>query len=111
MYTYRCREAFDFSDHLVLYISHYIIPCAIELSLILFRTNSSTNQRFEYLYAYTILICSILILLTLRGILFTTMYFHTQYENIVGYIISILFLGLPVYMISYHRYWHVCAGN
>lgn len=123
----KCKLHFDFSDHIVLAIVQYILPCSLELHYILFKSNSSEftwrkrinnsseaqdqkpDKEFIQLLAsidpiYTPAVCSAfaIIVLNLRSMLTTCMFFHTRAENLVGLVIA---LSSLVPLVFYFEYW------
>lgn len=195
--AFRCKESFDFSDHIVLWIAHYSVPAVGELSyittqvrfyiyinadisnfimyihtfihtymcihiyityryiimsFIFFRsfvhlfifsfvhsfnfskTITITNTKYSLaLFAHSssyihsqiysqkvgslagvlrylpsILSSIILLILSLRGILLTTMFFHTPLESIIGFFIVVVAVLVPMHSIASKGYWSAC---
>lgn len=83
---------FDFSDHIVLSIVQYILPCMLEVhySLILMQRDRRTLIPWLAVAA-----AGAIGLLCLRSMLLTCMFFHTFAENAVGFLIASLVAFLP----------------
>lgn len=90
----RCKPAFDFSDHIVLYIGHYMVPMFLECSYVLSEVRRAKLKTADY--APTLIVSVVLIVLVARAMLFTTMYFHTVEENVLAVGISVVLLVVPV---------------
>jgi hypothetical protein len=94
---YRCKDNFDFSDHVVFYIIHFQLVLALELSYIIENIRKSTEPlRLMYLrYNPSIILIIIYFVFIMKNINITIIYFHTRLEVFIGYIISIpLFLAI-----------------
>ena len=93
---YRCKKNFDYSDHLVLLLTHFITVAALELTYALHASNLQPMSK----YSATILSAVGISLLAYRTLLFTGMFFHTTYENLVGLGLYILLIQLPLWALS-----------
>lgn len=100
----RCKLIFDFSDHIVLSMVQYILPCIYEIHYSLSyhkhtegANNIKNKNNMNYKRYFAIIAAIAIILLNLRSILFTTMFFHTSLENITGFLICIILVYLPLY--------------
>eukprot|EP01038_Epipyxis_sp_PR26KG_P008582 gene8582-11597_t len=116
----KCNTEFDFSDHIVLHIVQFILPCALELhhNIIQYNRHIATNNRIltsqsqllkpgnaannninnpiiTYLLPSS-LIAIVIIMISLRSILLTAMFFHTPAESAVGTIIALVFSLIPI---------------
>lgn len=99
-FHHRCHESFDYSDHTVLYFTQYLVPLAIELTYIIYYSEHVKNPQLGTVWAYflPILTTIVILIITLRSIFFTAMYFHTGNESVVA--LEIVFLGVvvPLYL-------------
>ena len=82
---------FDFSDHVVLFLAHYLPVFVME---ILFFYQYPFSSRGSW-YTIHVFLFLYLHLLVLHATYQTAVYFHTKGEIIVGYLVS-LFVQLPV---------------
>ena len=75
-----CKDHFDYSDHIVLYLAQYCVPLSIELAYVY---SISNHNRFHMLLRYflTVLVSMVLLGISIRGILLTSMFFHTGMSN------------------------------
>jgi hypothetical protein len=89
---------FDFSDHVVLAIVQFITPCMLEMG----HTFSfwSVHNRSHALQIIGFLIAFGMILIQVRSLFFTSLYFHTPAENIVGLCIAVISVLLPMCLLS-----------
>lgn len=106
-----CHEIFDFSDHIVLYMLHYILPAALELAYVIIRISVDKLSSIAGLVKYVMpIIASIVIcLVSLRSILFTCMFFHTPLENFVGLLIASFGGFLPILLLLSKPCWAACV--
>lgn len=101
-----CNNEFDFSDHIVLYIAQYVLPSVIELAYVRVqcirkdRVKSSASR-----YVLTIGASLFIILVGLRGMLLTGMFFHTGAESLVAVLIVFLLVIGPVLMFAGSSYF------
>jgi hypothetical protein len=103
---------FDFSDHIVLIVVVYMVPCVLEVHDLLMNgakhgdaageigkdwmsTNLSSHFKKVPLAIAIVQFC-----VGLRQILFTCMFFHTPSENIVGFFVAIV---VPLCIIMFPR--------
>lgn len=92
---------FDFSDHVVLFLAHYLPIFVMEMLVCykypFWKNTSSAQNKFgrAMWYTFHIFLLLYLHLLVLNAIYHTAAYFHTKGEIIVGYFVS-LFVQLPV---------------
>ena len=105
-----CRENFDFADHLVLFICHYVTIPTVELLATVSETkllsNFMTKEARPWKFgAYLSNLFSIAIIgLSLRSSFYTLSYFHSPLESIVGTALAITFVYLPtMYMLVYQK--------
>ena len=112
---FRCRENFDFSDHIVLFITHYFVPCSLEISAILIKIRCQlpyqfSSQLFGILNnSIPLLISFLLIFINIRLMLNTATYFHTVHENLFALLLTTVFIGLPLYLFANTRFWCACV--
>jgi hypothetical protein len=103
----RCHDSFDYSDHTVLYFTHYLVPMAIELTYVLYYSEHAKSPHLGSRWAYFLPLLSIfaILLVTLRSVFFTAMYFHTGNESVVA--LEVVFLGvvLPIYLSRANPYF------
>lgn len=109
----RCRKQFDFSDHIVLFISHYFVPCSLEIAAILVKIQCKLPYGFTQpvgLVAYSVpLLASFIIVgFNIKSTLDTSTYFHTFAENLFALFLTILLVGLPLHFFADTRYWCAC---
>ena len=71
-----CKDHFDYSDHIVLYLAQYGVPLSIELAYVYSITN---HNRYHMLLRYflTVMVSVVLLGVCIRGVLLTSMFFHT----------------------------------
>ena len=71
-----CKDHFDYSDHIVLYLAQYGVPLSIELAYVYSITN---HNRYHTLLRYflTVVVSMVLLGVCIRGVLLTSMFFHT----------------------------------
>lgn len=111
---YRCREQFDFSDHIVLFISHYFVPCSLEIAAILVKIQCKLPYGFTQTaglmyYSVPLLVCFTLVGFNIKSTLDTSTYFHTFAENLFALFLTIVFVGLPLHFFADTRYWCACV--
>lgn len=109
-YRHRCRLAFDFSDHIVLNIVQYIIPCMLEthysLTLLWSATRAdassgessiSWERRRGGRWAPVAALCTAATIcgFSFRSMLLTCTFFHTLAENVVGLVLAVSVAFLP----------------
>ena len=114
--TCRCRDFFDFSDHIVLYLVHYIAPAALELAAIRSKIQArhlqyQQDSAIEFsvsgviVYLAPVLVALSLFILSLRGMWFTVLYFHTQLENIVAAAVATVCVAFPLSALAGSWLW------
>jgi hypothetical protein len=86
----RCKETFDFSDHIVLYCVQYIVVVSLEIAHIIQSGNVAG-------YAFSLITAIFIILFSLRALLFTAMFFHSVEENIAAVLIFLFCVVTPAY--------------
>jgi hypothetical protein len=101
---------FDFSDHIVLFIVQYIYPSFAEIIHLiwqkrLFDNNNNSGTIIRYLYWIPFLIALILILLSLRSLMFTMLFFHSPAENLVALLVCLIGLYFPLILNTPLRYY------
>jgi hypothetical protein len=110
-FIFRCYNEFDYSDHIVLFVVQYVFISAIEIAYVLER-RSRTRQPLTIASllgsadALTVIPAAALILLSLRGALFTSMFFHTVAENLTALAVIIVFAFVPLLYFSRSSYWY-----
>jgi hypothetical protein len=107
---------FDFSDHIVLCVVQYMLPTLLEMNYLLYykllhnlpsTTTATPKSVFSFssftisinyrsIYFLPFLLQFLFLLINCRVIFFTTLFFHTPIENIVGFLIACLFSFLPL---------------
>lgn len=121
----KCKSSFDFSDHIVLFLVHYLLPASLELEYIYytiqeeaFMNNTATSISHQTVgiakyipntqYWLTILTASAITFLSYRGIYSTTLLFHTPLECLVAMVIGLsTILLVIVYLQTYKRKCHI----
>ena len=95
-----CVDNFDFSDHIVFFVAQVIVPSAIEFGYAVHTANSVLgirNNRKRWLRVLPIALASLmLVYLSMRALLFTSMFFHTPQENAVGFVLVMIIVLWPV---------------
>jgi hypothetical protein len=102
----RCQLLFDFSDHIVLNLVQYVLPCVLEAHYCLCscglignigNIGSTTSSAPAAAWAYAPLLASALIVCaSLRSMLLTCMFFHTSMENAVGFAVAAALAYAPL---------------
>jgi hypothetical protein len=91
----------------VLYFTHYLVPMAIELTYLIYYSEHVKSPQLGSRWAYWLPLLSILsiLLVTLRSVFFTAMYFHTGNESVVA--LEVVFLGVvvPIYLARANPYF------
>ena len=102
-------DNFDFSDHIVLYVANYLVPASAELAYA-YTTVVTAGGTMQWL-RYASVACAALAInfFTLRGVLFTTMFFHTPLESLVGLGVALVSVVLPVYLLAGTTFWHAAV--
>ena len=94
---------FDFSDHVVLFLAHYLPVFVMEM-LICYQF-PFWKRMSVFWYATHAFLFLYLHLLVLHSMYQTAVHYHTQGEIIVGYLVS-LFIQLPVcYLMCSDKKW------
>mmetsp|Transcript_13922 Transcript_13922/g.20722 ORF Transcript_13922/g.20722 Transcript_13922/m.20722 type:complete len:459 (+) Transcript_13922:109-1485(+) len=93
---------FDFSDHVVLFLAHYLPIFFMEM-LVCYRF-PFWERTSVFWYAIHAFLFMYLHLLVLHSTYQTAVYYHTQGEIIVGYVVS-LFVQLPVCYLMCSEKW------
>lgn len=88
----RCKKVFDYSDHIVLFLAHYLTPATLEFTYVLFVSNL---RPFDS-YSPSVLSIGLILVVTGRTLLFTGMFFHTIVENMmaIGVFVGLVLLPL-----------------
>jgi hypothetical protein len=98
--TKKCELKFDYSDHVVLFVAQYIFPSILELLYLAFYDELSTVgyalSMAPWLLRLTMLVPAAIIVLSLRAMMFTMLFFHTPMENILALMICLIFPILPI---------------
>ena len=100
----RCKDYFDYSDHVVLYIGQYIVPATIEMAFVYARTGFN-RAAARSKYFLTMLIAFFMIAVSLRAMLMTCMFFHTWQESIVALFVVFVLLVYPLALFSNTAMW------
>lgn len=85
----------------------YLLPCAIELSYVYSLQKGNVVQGIMRAYYLTVAVSTIIILVSLRGMLFTGMFFHTASESLFALCIVFIFAYMPAYVLSTYFPFHV----
>ena len=83
----KCKDNYDFSDHIVLYMVQYALPSLAEICYAL----KLSWRR----YLPTIMIAALLLITCLKGVFLTSSYFHTAEECYVAILVSVVLAYLP----------------
>jgi len=86
----KCKENFDTSDHIVLFMCQYLAVQIVEMYAI-FQENQQSFSRW-----ILSLVSAVVSLISLHGIYGTTAYFHDIAESFTGYILSLVTVYLPL---------------
>jgi len=100
------NERFDFSDHIVFYMTVYVIPSTIEASWTLYIVKKLYNDLNGtvtvlvpwYRYVPTLIICVLIYAISARNMMFTMLYFHTPLENVVALLLFIMTIVTPIWL-------------
>ena len=95
----RCKKEFDYSDHLVLFMTHFLVVSVIELSYVLHISNLQPFQK----YSVSVISAGVIFALTCRTLLFTGMFFHTILENFMAMGIFLAMILLPLLLFTKTR--------
>lgn len=102
----RCNNQFDFSDHIVLYLAQYVLPSVIELAFVRVQSTRKDRDRSSATrYIPTITASLFIVLVSLRGMLLTGMFFHTAAESLVAVLLVFFLVISPVLMYSGSSYF------
>lgn len=102
----RCNNQFDFSDHIVLYLAQYVLPSVIELAYVRVQSIRKDRERSSAIrYIPTIAASLFIVLVSLRGMLLTGMFFHTGAESLVAVLLVFFLVIGPVLMYSGSSYF------
>lgn len=117
----KCKSSFDFSDHIVLYLVHYLLPVSLELQYVFERQHiihPPLMKGFGLLNIYipsfeywaTIISATIICILSYRGIFITALLFHTALESFVAMIIGLLTIWLSTWYLIAREFisWRDC---
>jgi len=101
---------FDFSDHIVLNVVQYMVPCLLEVhhSLCQLRAARATTGSLtfgNYIQVLAVAAAACILLLNMRSMLLTCMFFHTFPENVVGLLIAAVVAAAPLYSRQVATYW------
>ena len=105
----RCKDSFDYSDHIVLYIVQYIFIAVIELTYITVRRSMMQTPFSNWAFFGDFISASTaftIIYYSLRGVLFTSMYFHSVTENLAAVVIVVLFAAAPLVLFANSNIWY-----
>lgn len=96
----RCPQAFDHSDHVVLLVSHYLaIPLFEWFALSVETADQSRSLKKTLLGAWLALVAGLAAYL----LFFTTSFFHSPMENVVGLLVAQLGVMAPLYLLTQDR--------
>lgn len=98
----KCRDYFDFSDHIVLFYGQYILPAIIEFTYASISFGTGSNNWVFYI---STLLSSSAIFIYSRCILFTTLFFHTPLESIVATVLVLIVSGGLIYSYANSNLW------
>lgn len=106
-YMNRCLMLFDFSDHIVLNMVQYMLPCLLEVhySLCQLQQHAQNFRTGDYLKVIAIGAASTIMFFNLRSLLLTSMFFHTLAENLVGFSIAAVVVAAPLYSRVVSSFW------
>eukprot|EP01036_Dinobryon_divergens_P029128 gene29128-38190_t len=111
----KCRNEFDFSDHIVLFTVQYILPLALEAEASLSLMKALLPKQFQLatnvavvLHFVAFLVSCGVIALNLKAIYFTCVYFHTPLESIVGSNLDWFKLSIDNHL---HKLFSEAAGS
>ena len=85
----------------------YLLPCAIELSYVYALQKGNVVHGILREYYLTVAVSTVIIIVSLRGMLFTGMFFHTGSESAVALFIVFVFAYLPAFFLSTYFPFHV----
>ena len=98
-----CTDFFDFSDHIVFHFANVLVPCVLEMSWMTNDVASSSipnGKKINWSRCVPTLIFALaLCFLSLRSMMFTSMYFHTFAECVVALLLT---LGIIIFPIFYN---------
>lgn len=108
--SHSCKDAFDFSDHIVLWVAHFIIPATMEIAYAACHFFSNKGSSLISLFRFGATIFSALVIMgcAVRGILLTSMFFHTPLESVVGFGLVLSTIVVPIYILAGKPYWRAC---
>ena len=97
----KCVDAFDFSDHLILLVTHYIaIPLFEWFALAI----ESPRLWYNNLRIVVLRLSVFMELITaVYFIYITTKYFHTPLENVIALVLTEICVLYPLYLLSQDR--------
>ena len=109
----RCKDHFDFSDHIVMYIAHYLVPCAMELAVVATRAFSERGSVLSICLQYGVSLgaCVLFLSVAIRAMFLSCMFFHTPLESIAGAALVVLLVVTPCFFLDGSTYWRAaCVG-
>ena len=83
----------------------YVLISSIELSHIYSQQEDRIIQNVLRKYYLTVAVAFVIILISFRGMLLTGMFFHTGLENITALLINFFLAFLPIYVLTYFRFF------
>jgi hypothetical protein len=96
----RCPQVFDHSDHVVLLVAHYVaIPLFEWFALSVEAAGKPRGVKQTLLGAWLAVVAGLAVYL----LFFTTAFFHSPAENLVGLLVAQLGVMLPLYLLSQDR--------
>lgn len=104
----RCKDNFDFADHVVLYACQYLAPLSIEaayITSIIFSTRGTLTGGLVR-YAAPLAACALLGVLCLRSMFFTSLYFHTPAEILTAFVGVLALMYFPLHLfLPKSKFW------
>lgn len=101
-FSSRCKKEFDYSDHLVLFMTHFLVISVLEVTYVLHNSNLEPFRK----YTASMFSAAVIFALTCRTLLFTGMFFHTIYENLMAMGIFVTLILLPLFFFAKTRLFH-----
>lgn len=88
-----CKDSFDFSDHVVLFMAQYISIQMFETCAIL-HENRKRGAR-----SFSIIVTNLISFAALGGMTDTVAFYHTQRESVYGFIVAVAGVYVPLWII------------
>lgn len=94
-----CKQSFDYSDHLVLLLAHFVTVAGLEATYVIYVSNLQPLREY-----WATMLCAVAVTgLAGRTLLFTGMFFHTYQENFLALGVFAVFVLLPLSLSSGSR--------